>query len=125
MTKIQILKNSLFWGFVLWLIGWVLGVVLFMTPLRPVMGWVIMPVGTLITLLVLIKKINREKYVCYFGVGVIWTVMAVVLDYLFIILLFDAGLAYYKLDVCVYYILTFVLPLIVGVFKTKKQNESV
>jgi hypothetical protein len=120
MEKIQMLKQNLFWGVILWLIGWVLGVVLFMTPLKPVMGWVITPIGTIITLWVLIKKISREQYLCYFGVGVIWTVLAVVLDYFFNVLLFSIGSAYYKFDIYVYYALTFILPLIVGAFKIKK-----
>jgi len=122
MTKIQILKSNLIWGFVLWLIGWILGVVFFMTPLKPVMGWVIMPIGIVITLWVLFKKINREKYLCYFGVAVIWTVMAIILDYLFIVLLFGAGFGYYNLDVYVYYAITFVLPLIVGAYKLRKHE---
>ena len=120
MTKIQILKSNLIWGFVLWLIGWILGVVLFMTPLKLVMGWVITPIGFLITLWVLIKKINREKYLCYFGVAVIWTVMAIVLDYLFNVLLFGIGASYYKLDIYIYYALTFIMPLVVGAFKIRK-----
>jgi len=122
MTKIQMLKSNLAWGFVLWLIGWVLGVVLFMTPLKPVMGWVIMPIGIIVTLWVLLKKINRQQYLCYFGVAVIWTLMAILLDYLFNVLLFDIGASYYKLDIYVYYIITFILPLIVGAYKIRKAK---
>ena len=120
MTKLQILKQNLFWGFILWLIGWVLGVVLFMTPLKPIMGWVITPIGVAITLWVLIKKINLDKCLCYFGVAVIWTAMAIILDYLFIVLLFQSGMSYYKADIYVYYTLTFILPLIVGALKMRK-----
>jgi hypothetical protein len=56
MTKLQIFKNNLFWGFILWLIGWVLGVVFFMTPFKDIMGWIITPIGILITLWVCLKK---------------------------------------------------------------------
>ena len=122
MEKLQILKSNLAWGFILWLIGWVLGVVLFMTPLKPIMAWVISPIGIIITLWVLFKKINREKYMCYFGVAVIWTVMAIVLDCLFNVLLFNIGASYYKLDIYIYYALTFILPLIVGAYKLRKQK---
>jgi len=121
MTKKQILVNTISWGFVLWLIGWFLGVVLFMTPLKPVMGWVISPVGILITLWVLLKKIKRERFTCYIGIAIIWTAMAVLLDYLFNVLLFNIGAGYYKLDVYFYYATTFVLPLLVGYFKMKKD----
>ena len=120
MTKLQKFKNSLAWGFVLWLIGWVLGIVLFMTPLKPIMGWVITPIGTVITIWVLIKKIHREEYMCYLGVAIIWTVMAIVLDYLFNVLLFKIGVSYYKLDIYIYYALTFILPLAVGYYKMKR-----
>ena len=119
MTKSQILKNNLMWGFVLWLIGWILGVVLFMTPLKSIMGWVITPIGTIITLWVLFKKINRERFLCYFGVAVIWTLMAIALDYLFNVLLFGIGASYYKLDIYIYYAITFILPLMVGAYKMR------
>jgi len=122
MEKIKIFKSNVAWGFVLWLVGWILGVVLFMTPLKPIMGWVITPIGTAITLWVLFKKINREKYMCYFGVAVIWTVMAIVLDYLFNVLLFGIGASYYKLDIYIYYALTFILPLLVGAYKMRKPK---
>lgn len=121
MEKIKILKNNLFWGFVLWLIGWALGVVLFMTPLKPIMGWVITPIGVLVTLWVLFKKIEREELMCYFGVGVIWTIVAVVLDYLFNVKLFGI-VGYYKLDIFVYYALTFLLPVCVGFYKMKLKK---
>lgn len=122
MTKIQTLKNTLFWGFILWLIGWLLGVIFFMTPLKPIMGWVIMPIGVIITLWVLFKKIVREEYLCYFGLAVIWTLIAILLDYLFIVLFFKTGISYYKTDVFVYYALTFILPLLVGAIKMRKPK---
>jgi hypothetical protein len=123
MTKSQILKNNLFWGFILWLIGWVLGIAFFMTPLKNIMGWIINPIGIVITLWVLFKKIDREKYSEYFYVALIWTIMAIVLDYFFNVLLFNIGLSYYKLDIFVYYAATLLLPLIVGTYKMKKVKQ--
>ena len=32
-----------------------------------------------------IKKITREKFTCYIGLVIIWTVTAIVLDYIFIV----------------------------------------
>jgi len=122
MTKVQILKENLKWGLVLWLIGWVLGIIFFMVFPKNIMGWVITPIGTAITIWVLVKKINRDILLCYFGVGVIWTVMAVALDYLFIVLLFGTGASYYKLDVFVYYLLTLALPIIVGYIKLRGKK---
>jgi hypothetical protein len=123
MNKIQILKNTLFWGFILWLIGWALGVVLFMTPLKSVIGWVITPIGVIITLWVLIKKIEREEFMCFFGVGLIWTIMAVVLDYIFNVKLFNIS-NYYKFDIYLYYLLTFLLPICVGWYKIKLKTKK-
>ena len=122
MEKIKIVKNNIFWGLVLWFIGWVLGVVLFMTPLKDYMGWIITPIGTLITIWVLLKKVDREQYMCYLGVAIFWTVIAIVMDLLFNVLLFNIGVSYYKLDIYIYYALTFILPLLVGAYKFRKSK---
>lgn len=52
----QLLKDALGWGFVLWLIGYALGFVVFFIVPPSVIGWVIMPIGIIITLWVLLKK---------------------------------------------------------------------
>jgi hypothetical protein len=75
--------------------------------------------GVALTLWVLWKKIVREERMCYFGLGLIWTIMAIVLDYLLIVKLFQST-NYYKTDVYVYYALTFTLPLIIGWLKFRK-----
>jgi hypothetical protein len=50
----------------------------------------------------------------YALVGLAWTVIAVVLDFLFIVRLFQAS--YYGPDVFVYYVLTFLIPVGVGLY---------
>ena len=45
----QLLKDTLGWGFALWLIGYVLGFILFFILPVSLMGWVIMPIGVIIT----------------------------------------------------------------------------
>lgn len=125
MKKIQILGQNIFWGFILWLIGWALGVVFVMADMpKEILGWAITPIGILITLWVLVKKINREVLMCFFGVGFIWTIMAVILDYVFNVKLFKIS-GYYKLDIYVYYATTFLLPVIVGYFKLKRKTKVV
>lgn len=52
--------------------------------------------------------------------GVIWVLIAIVLDYLFIVLLFQAN--YYGPDVFVYYALTFLIPVGVGLFLNRNRN---
>ena len=113
MTK-QLLKDALLWGFILWLIGYVLGIVLFFIMPASLLGWVIMPIGVLITLWVLHKKVKADGYKEYVLLAICWTLIAMVCDYLFLIKLFKPADGYYKLDVFVYYALTFSLPLFVG-----------
>ena len=40
------MKDALGWGFVLWLIGYALGVILFAFVPVNFIGWMIMPIGT-------------------------------------------------------------------------------
>jgi hypothetical protein len=115
--------NTLMWGLILWLFGYVLGFVFFAFVPVDMIGWYIMPLGTIVTLWVLVKKIKRPELMCYIGLGVIWTVMAVVLDYIFVIKVLSPE-GYYKPSVYVYYILTLLFPIIVGYFKMKKSRPS-
>ena len=114
------LKEGLGWGFLLWLIGYVLGIILFMMVPPAILGWVIMPIGIVITLWVLFKKIKSQSLSDYFILGGIWTVIAILLDYFLLVKLFKPVGGYYKLDVYLYYILTFALPILVGLKKTNK-----
>lgn len=115
-----ILKEGLGWGLLLWLIGYVLGIVLFMLVPPAILGWVIMPIGIIVTLWVLFKKIKSKSLKDYFILGAIWTVIAILLDYFLLVKLFKPAGGYYKLDVYLYYILTFLLPVFVGLKKTNK-----
>lgn len=115
----KIFLNTLFWGAVFWVFGYVLGIVLFMFVPKDMIGWYILPFGVALMLWALLKKIVRQQFGCYFGLGLIWTVMAVALDYIFIVKLFKSA-GYYKPDVYVYYALTFALPLAIGWYKKSK-----
>jgi len=116
----QLLKNSLIWGFVLWLVGYVLSFVLFFIVPPLMIGWIIAPIGTAITLLVLFKKIKSNNFKNYLTLSIVWTLMAILLDYVFIIKLLNP-IGYYKPSVFLYYGLTFVLPLFVN-WRNKKLN---
>lgn len=113
MTK-QIYKDAFGWGFILWLIGYALGIIFFPFVPLSIVGWIIMPIGTIITIWVLIKKVKTETFQHYALLAVIWTLIAIIFDYFFLVKLFKPVDGYYKLDVYLYYTLTFVLPLIVG-----------
>lgn len=110
----QFYKDAFGWGFLLWLIGYALGIILFAFVPAAILGWVIMPIGIIITLWILLKKIKGDTFKYFVLLGLVWTLIAIVLDYLLLVKVFKPADGYYKLDVYLYYILTFALPLIVG-----------
>jgi len=123
MDKKKIFLNTILWGFFLWLFGYALGFVFFAFVPKDALGWYIMPFGVAATLWVLFKKIQRESFGCYFGVGVLWAIIAVVFDYIFLVRLLNAT-NYYKPDVYIYYLLTLALPVVAGWYKMKKGKGS-
>jgi len=118
MTK-QLIKDAFGWGFLLWLIGYALGFVLFFIVPPDLIGLVITPIATVITLWVLFKKVKGDSFKYYFKVAVIWTLSAIVFDYIFMVKMLKPADGYYKIDVFLYYALTFALPLVVG---SRKQS---
>ncbi len=121
----QLLKDTLGWGSLLWLIGYVLSVILFFLVPPSLIGWIIAPVGTGITLWVLFKRIKSADFAYYLALAVAWTVIAAVLDYLFIVKALNPADGYYKPAVYVYYALTFVLPLFAGWRKRSRPAGAV
>jgi len=119
----RFIKDAFGWGIILWLIGYILGIVLFAIVPPGQIGWYIMPIGILITLWVLFKKIKVTGFYYYFWLAIIWTVIAMVLDYLFLVLVFKPADGYYKLDVYIYYALTLLIPIFVG-WKKQGKNKS-
>lgn len=115
----QIIKDALVWGFVLWLIGYVLGFIFFGFVPQNLLGWTIMPIGILITLWVLFKKIKSNSFKYYLTLSIVWALIAIVFDYFLLVKLLNPADGYYKLDVYLYYTITFILPLIVGYKKSR------
>lgn len=118
----SLLKDALGWGTGLWLIGYVLGFVFFAFVPAPLIGWFIMPIGVLVTSWVVFKKIRSKSVLHYLFVAIVWTIIAVVCDYVFLVMLLKPADGYYKLDVYLYYASTFLLPLAVGWYKTRIQK---
>ena len=121
----QLSKDSLGWGLALWFIGYLLGIVLIFVLPPPLIGWFIMPIGVIITFWVLFKKVRANSFQYYLILAVVWTVIAIVFDYLFIVKAFNPADGYYKLDVYLYYAITFTSPLIVALLKKYylRRNE--
>ena len=115
----QIFIDLFGWGFLLWLIGYGLGILLFTIVPLSLIGWIITPIGTVITLFVLFKKIKSKSLQYYLLLSISWTLIAIVCDYFFLVKAFKPADGYYKFDVYLYYALTFTLPLIVGWRKSK------
>lgn len=110
------------WGLILWLIGYLLGMILFFLVPRFLIGWVIMPIGILITTWVLFRKIKSNSFAYYFLIGIVWVLIAALLDYVFIVKMINPPDGYYKLDVHLYYLSTLTLPVVVGLFKLRKNG---
>lgn len=113
----QLLKDALGWGFTLWLIGYALGMILFFVVPPSLIGWIITPIGIIMTLWVLMKKVKGTFFQYYSILAVTWTLIAIALDYFFIVKALKPADGYYKLDVYLYYALTFIMPLGVGLLK--------
>lgn len=123
MINKKLLKDSLGWGFILWLIGYALGMILYFFVPISIIGWIIMPFGVVIALWVLFKKIKSDSFRHYLLLAIIWTAIAVVFDYFFIVKLLKPADFYYKTDVYLYYALTFLLPLFTGWNRGRFTNK--
>ncbi len=122
----QWIKDTAGLGVVLWLIGYLASLVLFFSPYAGIMGWILLAIFTPVTIAVTwwwFRHRERLPLQYYAGVGVAWTLVAVVFDYLFIVLLFQA--TYYESDVVVYYAVTFLIPVGVGLYLNRARSEPV
>ncbi len=103
-------------GFFFWLIGYLAGIVLFFTPFKENLGWILFVVFTPFTIAVTWWWFRAREHLpfrYYAEVGIAWALIAIVLDYLFIVLLF-ASPGYYVLHVYLYYLLMFLIPVGIG-----------
>lgn len=117
------MKQIILWGFILWLIGYLLGIILFFFVPAELLGWVIMPIGIIIATWIAWKKLHGTGMGYYLQTGIIWAVIALVADYLFLVLVLHPADGYYKLDVYLYYLLTFLIPVLVGGEKKEMANN--
>jgi uncharacterized membrane protein YfcA len=112
--------DTLGMGFLVWLIGYAAGFFIITLPgypdimLNPI---VLVSFSLLVILLTAavaflrFRKRRRVSWVYAFAVGVGWLAVALVLDFLFIVLMFNA-LSYYRFHIFVYYALTLSTPTI-------------
>ena len=112
------IKDTAGLGTFFWLVGYLAGMVLFFTPFKDNMGWIITALLTPFTIVVTwwwFKSRDYESTEYYAGVGITWALIAIILDYLFIVMLFNST-AYYTLHIYLYYALMFLIPVAVGIY---------
>jgi hypothetical protein len=111
------LKDTLGLGTLLWLIGYLASMALYFSPLSYTLGWVILVIFTPFTIWITWWwfKARALSISWYAGVGISWTAIAVMLDYIFIVLLFHSP-DYYAMDVFICYALMFFIPVGVGAY---------
>ncbi|HNX17405.1 MAG TPA: hypothetical protein PKM50_03640 [Methanoregula sp.] len=120
----QQVKDTAGLGLLFWLMGYLASLVLFFTPFAGIMGWILIAIFTPVTIAVTWWwfRARSLSLAYYAGVGTTWVAIAVVLDYLFIVLLF--GSDYYSPHVFLYYALTFLVPVCVGFAITRKKPAA-
>ena len=106
-------RDTVGWGLALWLTGYLLGIALFFVLPPSAIGWVITPIGLLLTLWVL-TRVHAARLADFVVLAAAWTAVAIVGDYLFIVRLFEPPDGYYKTDVYTYYATTLLLPIVWG-----------
>jgi hypothetical protein len=120
----QWIKDTAVLGTGLWLMGYLASLVLFFTPFAGIMGWILLIIFTPVTIAVTWLWFRQRKGLSleyYAKVGIVWVLIAVVFDYMFIVLLFQT--TYYEADVFVYYALTFLIPVSVGLYLIQSQDK--
>jgi flagellar biosynthesis protein FliQ len=122
-VDIQLAKDALGLGLVLWLMGYALSMVLFAFVPVSLIGWVILPIGTVVALFVAFAKVRGGTFRHFGVVALCWTAIAVIGDYIFIVLLLKPEDGYYKLDVYLYYALTLAIPLFAG-WRTVQRSAA-
>jgi hypothetical protein len=118
------LIDTLGLGFVIWLIGYIASIILWPFISHDILGWVLFVIFIPLTVYLPYRRFRKREEAAgyYFLVALVWLLIAVVFDYLFIIKLFNPS-GYYKLDVFVYYAVTFLMPLVIGLkYGTAKKG---
>jgi hypothetical protein len=112
-TKTKLIDIGL--GLLIWLIGYIASIVLWGAVSPDMLGWVLFVVFLPLMIYIPYSRFrNRKETVGYYLLmASVWVLIAVVLDYLFIVQMFNSQ-SYYKLDVYVYYAITFIAPFLIG-----------
>lgn len=107
--------DTLLFGSAIWVLGYVASIILYSFVPNSLLGWILFVIFTPLTIYIAYLRFNgRKETVAYYSVvALVWVVLAIVFDYVFIVKAFNTQ-SYYKADVFVYYLTTFIVPLVVG-----------
>ena len=120
------MTDYVFLGIAIWLLGYFASIALYFVVPADFLGWILFAIFTPVTAFICFLRFNKRKesLAYYQLLALTWVVIALVFDYLFIVKLLGA-IGYYKIDVVVYYVFTFLIPLVMGVrFGMKKSNRK-
>ena len=109
-------------GFILWLAGYLSSMLLYFSISHDMLGWILFVIFTPITIYVAYWRFHRRSLSMryYVKVAIVWTLLAVAFDYIFIVMLFNSQ-NYYQSDIFLYYITTFLIPLGTGLKYAAKR----
>ncbi len=107
--------DALLLGSAIWLAGYVASIVLYGFVSKAILGWILFFIFTPLTVYIAYLRFRKRKETIayYSAVALAWAVLAIIFDYVFIVKALNAQ-GYYKADVFVYYLVTFLVPLVVG-----------
>jgi len=122
----QLLRDTAYAGLLLWLAGYLASMAVYFSPLPyPLWGKVVLllyiPFAAAFAVYLFRERNQSMRY--YAGVGLAWSLIAIVLDYPFIVLRFGAY-QYYTPDVYFYYAVMFLIPVGVGIYRNRKDAKK-
>lgn len=102
--------------FFLWFIGYITSIILYFIVPSDIPGWILFVLFTPLLIAITLARFRKRSLLLryYVIIAVIWTGIAIVSDFLFIVLLFKPE-NYYHASVFVYYLETFLVPFITGI----------
>jgi hypothetical protein len=112
----QQLIDTIGLGLLLWFIGYVASIILFFFVPAAMIGWILFVLFTPLLIAVTFARFrNRSLPLRYYVImAVTWVLIAIVADFIFIVLLFNPA-SYYHASVFVYYLEMILVPVIMGV----------
>lgn len=117
--KRVIQRNGIGWGIGLWLFGYILSILFSLLMPLEMIRWFVTPISVVATCIVLWKWVHVRTLRTGFIIGAIWCALAVILDYLFIVMLLSAPSGHYQLDAYLYYASLLLLPAIAVTLRQK------